>query len=119
MHLNYFCGILADAVAAAPAAGPEPTPLQKFVGSPIFFLLPLAVMFYFMAIRGPQQQRKRQQKMLDALKSGDRVGTASGIIGVVVSVKDKSVTLRSNDSKLEVTKSSVTEILEAGAVATN
>ena len=40
--------------------------------------------------------------------------TSGGIIGVVTSVKDRTVSLRSADAKMEVTKSSVTEILEGG-----
>ncbi len=52
--------------------------------------------------------------MLETLKSGDKVVTSSGIVGVVVTVKDKTVSLRSSDAKMEVTKASVTEILERG-----
>ncbi len=73
----------------------------------------LVVVFYFILIRPQQKRAKQQAKMLEALKSGDRVGTASGIIGVVVTVKDKVVTLRSGDAKFEVSKSSITELLEA------
>jgi len=54
---------------------------------------------------------------VSSIKAGDKVVTAAGIIGTVVTVKDKTVTLRSADTKMEVTKSSVTEILE-GAAAT-
>jgi len=67
-----------------------------------------------MMIRPQSQQRKRQAQLLEALKSGDKVVTSSGIVGVVVTVKDKTVTLRSVDAKMEVTKASVTEILERG-----
>jgi preprotein translocase YajC subunit len=52
--------------------------------------------------------------LLETLRSGDRVVTTSGIIGVVVTVKDKTISLRSADAKMEVTKSSVVEILERG-----
>jgi preprotein translocase subunit YajC len=38
--------------------------------------------------------------------------TASGIVGVVISVKEKTVTLRSGETKLEVLKSTVSEITE-------
>ena len=71
----------------------------------------LVVVFYFILIRPQQQRAKQQRKLLEALKSGDRVVTAAGIIGTVITVKDKSVSLRSADSKFEVTKASVTEIL--------
>ena len=37
---------------------------------------------------------------------------AGGIIGVVVTVKDKSVSIRSADSKMEISKTAITEILE-------
>ena len=66
----------------------------------------------------PQQQRAKQQaKLIASLKSGDKVVTASGIIGVVITVKDQTVSLRSADAKMEVTKASVTEILEGGNAA--
>jgi len=74
----------------------------------------LVVVFYFILIRPQQQRAKQQAKLISNLKSGDKVVTASGIIGVVITVKDQTVSLRSADAKMEVTKSSVTEILEGG-----
>jgi hypothetical protein len=38
-------------------------------------------------------------------------------LGVIVGLKDKSVSIRSADTKLEVLKSSVTEILERGGAS--
>ena len=52
--------------------------------------------------------------MLKAIRGGDKVMTSSGIIGVVITVKEKSVTLRSADSKFEVAKSAIAEITERG-----
>jgi preprotein translocase subunit YajC len=75
----------------------------------------MVVMVYFMIFRPQSQQRKRQEKLLQALKSGDKVVTSSGIVGLVITVKDKTVSLRSADAKMEVTKSSVVEILESSA----
>ena len=109
MHLNFLSPFLAQ---ATPAAGGPP---QQ---NPIIAFLPmvlLVIVFYFFLMRPQQKRAKDQAKMLQNLKSGDRVSTSSGIIGTVVSVKDTSVTLRSADSKLEVAKSAVTEILESGA----
>jgi preprotein translocase YajC subunit len=48
---------------------------------------------------------------LKNLKSGDRIVTSSGLVGVVISVKERTVSIRSADAKLEVTKASVTEVL--------
>ena len=79
-------------------------------------LLFMGVVFYFLLIRPQRVRAKRQDSLLKNLKSNDRVVTSSGIVGIVISVKEKSVTLRSADSKLEVLKSAVTEITErAGA----
>ncbi len=87
-------------------------------------LIPMGLIFvvmYFLMIRPQSQRAKQQKKMLSALKTGDKVVTAAGIVGVVITVKDNTVSIRSADAKFEVTKSSVTEILEtanAGAVTT-
>ncbi len=124
MHINTLNVMLAD-TAAAPAttsqtAAPAGTPAGQPTQSPAFggLLIPMVlmvVMVYFMIFRPQSQQRKRQEKLLQALKSGDKVVTAGGIVGLVITVKDKTVSLRSADAKMEVTKSSVVEILESSA----
>jgi preprotein translocase subunit YajC len=116
MHLNE---ILVLAQAAAPAAAatsatqgaaPQLTPGQALFNELPFFIL-IGVIFYFIFIRPQSQQRKAQAKLLEALKSGDKVITSSGIVGVVITVKDTTVSLRSADAKMEVTKASVVQIL--------
>ena len=117
MHLNFFSGMLAQATTTAPAAvaitGSQPAPPNMVMQLAPMFLL--VIVFYFILIRPQQQRAKAQQKLLSALKAGDRVVTASGIIGTVTSVKDKQVSLRSADAKFEITKASVTEILPASS----
>lgn len=44
--------------------------------------------FYFLLIRPQQRKMKEQKAMLAALKRGDRVITAGGIIGSVTRVKE-------------------------------
>ena len=46
------------------------------------------------------------------MRAGDKIVTASGIVAVVVTVKEKTLTIRSADAKLEVTKSAIAEITE-------
>ncbi|HEY5041000.1 MAG TPA: preprotein translocase subunit YajC [Verrucomicrobiae bacterium] len=117
MHINSFSGILADATTSAGAPGTPLNPIQSLVGNPMVFIGLMIVMMYFLLIRPQQQRTKQQAKLLAAIKSGDRVVTASGIVGVIITVKDKTVSLRSADAKFEVTKSSITEILEAGTAS--
>jgi preprotein translocase subunit YajC len=75
---------------------------------------PLFAIMYVLILRPQSQQRKKLAAMVGALKPGDKV-VAAGIVGTVVTVKEKSVTLRSGDSKLEVTKSAVEAMVEEEA----
>ena len=113
MHVNCFNALLAF---AAPPAGSQSGQSQN----PLMAFLPmilLVVVFYFILIRPQQQRAKQQTKMLSAIKSGDDVVTAAGIVGTVITVKDKTVTIRSMDSKFEVTKASITEIVAKDTAA--
>jgi preprotein translocase subunit YajC len=111
MDLYRVNGILAQATGpqTAPSAQPQQPVWMTF--APMILLV---IVFYFILIRPQQQRAKQQVKLIASLKSGDKVVTSSGIVGVVTSVKDRTVSLRSADAKMEVTKSSVTEILEGG-----
>lgn len=61
----------------------------------------------------PQQKKaKEHAAMLKAVRAGDKIVTSSGIVAVVVTVKDKTLTIRSADAKLEITKSAIAEIIE-------
>jgi preprotein translocase subunit YajC len=75
-------------------------------------LVLLVVVFYFVLIRPQQKKAKQQAELLKSVHPGDKVLTSGGILGVVVTVKDKSVSIRSADSKMEIAKSAITEITE-------
>src|ERR1039457_6451026 len=101
------------AMGAQPQPGQTPPPAWMQ-------LVPLGLMvvvFYFALIRPQQRKAKAQTELLKAVKPGDKIVTTSGIIGVVISVKDKAISLRSADSKFEITKSAVAEILERSGEA--
>lgn len=104
------------AQATAPGSGPsgqaQPSMLMTF--APMILLF---VMMYFMLIRPQQQKAKTQREMLKTLKRGDRVLTSGGILATIVSVSEQSITIRSADTKLEVQKSAVTEVLERSSEA--
>jgi len=79
-------------------------------------LLIMGFMFYFAIWRPQQKKAKQHETLMKALKPGDKVVTASGICGVIVSVRDKTVSLRSSDAKIEMLKSAITDVIErAGA----
>ena len=97
-------------LALAPQAQPGQQPPPAWTG--LVPLVLLIVVFYFILIRPQQKKARDQAALLKSIRPGDRVVTSGGILGVVVTVKDKSISLRSADAKMEVAKSSITEILE-------
>jgi preprotein translocase subunit YajC len=106
-------------LAFAPAATPDGTqthPTAQMVQM-IGMMVIMVVMFYFVLIRPQQRKAREHEKLLTTVKNGDRIVTSSGIVGTVLSVKEKHVSIRSADSKLEVLKSSIGEILERGGGA--
>ena len=78
----------------------------------------MGLMMYLIIIRPQRQRQKALNALMSNLKAGDKVLTNSGIIATVITVKDKTVSVRSADSKLEILKSTISEITEkAGAEA--
>ncbi len=78
-------------------------------------LVPLLLMifvFFFIFIRPQQKKARQHSELMKTLKPGDKILTNGGVIGVVVSVKEKTVSIRSSDSKFEIVKSAVAEVTE-------
>jgi preprotein translocase subunit YajC len=76
------------------------------------FVLIIAV-FYFLIIRPQNKKQKETQKMLAALKKGDKVVTAGGIHGTVSNVKEKTVIVKVDDNtKLEFTRTSIVMVAD-------
>ena len=108
MLSNSYVAMLA--LGGPPAGAPPEDPKKAIfmnVGMMVFF----GIIFYVMLIRPQQKRAKEQAKMLNELKAGDKVTTSSGIVGIVVGIKDNSVTLRSGESKLEITKAAIGEVV--------
>lgn len=76
--------------------------------------VPIIVIFYFLLIRPQQKKAKEHAAMITTVKAGDKILTTGGVIGIVVSVREKSLTLRSADTKLEIDKSAIAAITERG-----
>jgi preprotein translocase subunit YajC len=109
-------GSLADflfffAQAAPAAKQPEQNSLLQFLP-----FLPIPFVFYFMLIRPQQQQEKKRREMMDKLKKNDKVLTAAGMYGTVISVDESGdrVQIRlDDDGKLKVTftRASIVRVL--------
>lgn len=93
---------------AAASGAPAPSPIAQF--APLIFI---GIIFYFLLIRPQQKQRKEQQKLIEALKTGDKVVTSAGIHGMIANVKEKTVLLKVADNvKIEIDKAAVATVLE-------
>jgi len=76
---------------------------------PLLLLVPL---MYLLMIRPQQKRQKQWQQMLADIKAGDRVTTAGGIRGIILSIKDDSIIVRvaPDNLKLEIAKSAIASV---------
>jgi preprotein translocase subunit YajC len=84
-------------------------------GNGMLALLPMVLMvgvLYLLMIRPQQKRQKQWQGMLAGIKAGDRVTTAGGIRGIILSLKDDTVIIRvaPDNLKLEVAKSAIASV---------
>ena len=76
---------------------------------PILLVIPV---LYLLMIRPQQKRQKQWQQMLAAIKTGDRVTTAGGIRGIILSIKDDAIVIRvaPDGIKLEVAKNAIASV---------
>jgi preprotein translocase subunit YajC len=107
MNLAYAADV-AYAASAPPGGAGGPA---AFVQPLILFGAMFAI-FYFIVLRPQQRQKAERERMLSALKRGDRVVTSSGLHGTVVALGEHTVTLRVADQvKLEFDRAAVGRIV--------
>src|SRR5262245_54370369 len=91
------------------AQTPPPSGGSSFTPLLVQFGLIIAIM-YFIMLRPQQKQRKQHEEALRALKKGDEVVTAGGIVGEIIHIREMSkdgggkpgddrITIRSGESK--------------------
>jgi len=79
-----------------------------FGGSFLWIMAAMFAIIYFFMIRPEQKKQKERQKMLSALKKGDKVLTIGGLVGVITVVKDSTYHVKSCEGAVfEVTKSAI------------
>ena len=83
-------------------------------GSGLTVLLPLLLIpvLYLVMIRPQQKRQKQWQAMLGSIKAGDRITTAGGIRGIILSIKDDTIIIRvaPDNLKLEVAKNAIASV---------
>jgi preprotein translocase subunit YajC len=78
-------------------------------------LLPLVlifVVFYFLLIRPQQKKQKTHREMLEALRRGDRVVTAGGIVGTITKASETELTVEISEGiKVKVMRGMISDVL--------
>lgn len=89
----------------------------------LFQFAAIGAIFYFLIIRPQQRQRKAHEDRLAALKRGDQVVTAGGLVGEVVHIRettpgatgkatlDDHVTIKSGESRVVVERGRIAKVV--------
>ena len=88
--------------------------------NPLFLLVAIGLIFYFIVIRPSTRERKQREAQLKALKKHDKVVTNAGIHGTVVAMDDETVTLRvdeKNNIRIRFSRSAIWQVQTAEAEA--
>ena len=84
-------------------------------GNPMMSFLPLVAIiaiFYFLILRPQNRKQKETQKMLSALKKGDRIVTIGGIHGIIQSVKESTIIVKVDENvKLEFNRAAISSVV--------
>jgi preprotein translocase subunit YajC len=105
--------LLAQAGGTAAGSG-------SFMPIVVQFVLIIGII-YFIMIRPQQRQRKKHEELLGALKRGDEVVTAGGIVGEVIHIRemgseggktraDDRITIKSGESRIVVERGRIARI---------
>ena len=101
---------------AAPQAAGEGAGGAGFITSIIPFIAIIAI-FYLLIIRPQNKKRKETEKMLSALKKGDKIVTIGGVHGTIHSVKESTVIVRVDENvKMEFQRSAISTVVSPAAV---
>ena len=106
---------LAPAAAAAPTGGVA----QATQGGGLMSFLPIVLMVVFMYLLvflPESKKRKKLKKQVESLKQGDRIITLGHVIGTIEFIGEKTIYIKSQDSKFELAKSGIASVLEHGQV---
>lgn len=87
------------------------------LGNPIFLMIAMLAIFYFLLIRPQQKKQKEHKNMLTSLQKGDVIFTAGGIHGKITALTDATITLEIADRvRIKINRSAIGGLLAKGEV---
>lgn len=111
--------LAADTVAAAGDVAATASPFTQAVVTFAPLLLVL-VIFYFFLVRPQQKRMSEFQKMVSALRRGDKIVTTGGIIGTIHRVEDNQpeITVEiAENVRIKLQRTAIAEVLMKSAPA--
>lgn len=90
--------------------------LQAGGGGGIMSLLPfllIIVVMYLFFFRPQQKKQKEETKFRSELSKGMRIVTTSGIHGKILDIKDTTITIESENSRIKLERSAISKELSA------
>lgn len=102
------------AFAQAAGGAPGADAFAQFFGLAPLFLVFIA--FYFLMVRPQQRRMKVLQQAIAAVKKGDEITTAGGVIGKVIKVDDRIAEVEiAQGVRVRVIKSTIASVSASGA----
>lgn len=98
--------LILNLFAASPEGG-SPNPAAT-----LMMMMGFVAIFYFLLYRPQKKQQQQHQALVQNLKKGDEVRTVGGIVGTIVHLTDDRVTLKSADTRLEVERSKIGQVIQ-------
>ena len=83
----------------------------------IIQLVAIVAIFYFLLILPQRREQKRHREMLAALRPGDKVVTAGGLVGDIVALAEDVVTLKTGDARVMVDRGRIARLVDAPRAA--
>jgi len=100
---------------AAGAAGASPPGWVQFLP-----IIGMVAIFWFLIIRPQMKRQKQHQAKIGAMKKGDQVVTAGGLVGRVVRVDDEYAEVEiAQGVRVKAVKSTIGDILAPGGKPAN
>jgi len=104
----------------AQEAAPPQDGLSSILSSPIPMFVLLGLMFWFMILRPQRRQKREHEQELKALQKHDRIVTAGGILGTIVTIKPDSdeITIRideTTNTRMRILRSAISRKLTGGS----
>lgn len=104
--------LISAAHAQAAAAGPGAAGL-----SPVYLMVGMIALMYFMVIRPQSKKAKEHKELLDKLAAGNEVVTSGGIVGRITDAGETFITLEvAKGVEIKVQRSQISQLLPNGSI---